>query len=173
MFEICTYGAPVLRKRALPVETFDDDLRKFAVELAETMYARDGVGLAATQVGRSIRVVVIDVSREGKSPVLLVNPQVTWSSEEVEESEEGCLSVPEIRLPVKRPLRVSVKARNLDGTELVIENADGLMARALQHEIDHLDGILFVDRASPIQRQLVATKLKKLAKESRGSPCTA
>jgi len=173
MFDICIYGSPVLRKKSVAVERFDEELKRFVEELTETMYERDGVGLAAPQVGRSVRVVVIDVSPENHAPIVLVNPVITWSSPEIEPYEEGCLSVPDIRLQVDRPVRVSVQARDIAGDSFVIEQAEGLLARALQHEIDHLDGILFVDRVTPLQRQLIATKLKKLAKASREQPCKA
>ena len=139
----------------------------------ETMYAEDGVGLAAPQVNRSTRIIAVDATG-GEGPAqVLVNPVIAWSSPEQEDYEEGCLSIPDIRLNVRRPSVVSVNAFDVNGKEIVIEKADGLLARALQHEIDHLDGILFVDRVSPLQRQLIASKLKKLAKRARDTACNA
>ena len=167
MFTVEIYGSPVLRTKALQVESFDDGLKTFAAQLVETMKAEDGVGLAAPQVARSIRVAVIDATGGEKPPFVLVNPTITFFSDEREDYEEGCLSVPEIRIKINRPSRVSVRAFDVDGKEYVIEDASGLLARALQHEIDHLDGILFVDRASPVQRQLVSGKLKKLARSHK------
>jgi len=169
MFDVRVYGSAVLRRKARPVEAFDAGFAQFVEELTETMYAKDGVGLAAPQAGKSLRVAVIDTTSREQPPFVLVNPQITWSSPEQEDYEEGCLSVPDIHLTVKRPSRVSVRAQNAQGVEYVIENASGLLARALQHEIDHLDGILFVDRVSPLQRQLIDAKLKKMARESRGT----
>jgi peptide deformylase len=116
-----------------------------------------------------VRIAVIDPTGSGEEPFVLINPVITESCEEREDSEEGCLSIPGISLKVSRPARVTVRARNERGEEYVIENADGLLARALQHEIDHLDGILFVDRASPVARQLVAGKLKKMAKGQKAA----
>ncbi len=161
------YGDPVLRKKARPARAFDKHLKGLVKEMVSTMREKDGVGLAAPQIGESVRLALVDPSGGEKDPYVLVNPEITFSSEEREDYEEGCLSVPDINLKVNRPSRVSVKAFDENGVEYVIENADGLLARALQHEIDHLDGILFVDRVSPVLRQLVAGKLKKLAKSHR------
>ena len=148
MFEIRIYGDPVLRKTAEPVRSFDRELRRFAGEMIATMREKDGVGLAATQVGESIKLAVIDVSRGENDPVVLINPVIFFSSVDLVEEEEGCLSIPTVRLKVKRPSIVSVKAQDFDGKEFVIEQSTGLLARALQHEIDHLNGILFIDRMS-------------------------
>jgi peptide deformylase len=163
VFEIRIYGDPVLRKTARQVSVFDEDLQRFAGKMGETMREKDGVGLAATQVGKLIRLAVIDVTAGEQEPIYLVNPAITFSSKELVEEEEGCLSIPTIRLKVKRPGCVSVAAKDLQGKMIVIENAEGLMARALQHEIDHLNGILFVDHVSLLQRKLISSKLKKLA----------
>lgn len=173
MFTVCIYGSPVLRRKAEPISDFNAELKSFAAEMSETMVAEDGVGLASPQVGRSVRLAVVDTTGGEEPPIVLINPEISWSSKELEDYEEGCLSIPDIRLKVKRPARVSVKARDVTGKEFEILEADGLLARALQHEIDHLDGILFVDRVSPLQRQLIASKLKKLAKTSRDTPCNA
>jgi peptide deformylase len=164
VFEIRIYGDPVLRRTGARVTAFDDELRRFADEMAATMREKDGVGLAATQVGRAIQLAVIDTTAGEKPSFILINPKIVYSSEEQVEEEEGCLSVPTIRLPVKRSSVVSVTAQNIDGKEYTIERAEGLLARALQHEIDHLNGILFIDHVSSLQRRLLNGKLKKLAK---------
>lgn len=167
MFDICMYGDPVLRKRAVEVECFDDELRQFVEEMVVTMKARDGVGLAAPQVNHSRRIVVIDPTNGEEPTLVFINPRITRFSDDLVDFEEGCLSVPDIRMNVKRPSIVSVSAQDLKGNEFQIDNTEKLLARALQHEIDHLDGILFVDRVSPVARQLVNGKLKKMAKAHR------
>jgi peptide deformylase len=167
MLTVLTYGDPILRRVATPVTHFDAALKKFAREMCESMVAKDGLGLAAPQVGRSIRVVVIDESRGEKEPLVLVNPEITWRSDETEEHEEGCLSLPEIDIKVTRPVSVSVKGQDIDGKPIIIDKAVGMLARALQHETDHLDGKLIIDYASPLQRQLLNGKLKKMAKAQK------
>ena len=164
MFDIRIYGDPILRKTAVPVTSFDDTLKRFVEEMILTMREKDGVGLAANQVGKAIRVVVIDPTAGEKDPYVLINPELTYLSGETDDDEEGCLSVPTIRLKVNRSKVVSAKAFDANGKEVVIEKAEGIFARALQHELDHLNGILFVDRVSLLQRRLVGGKLKKLAK---------
>ncbi|MFP4416748.1 MAG: peptide deformylase [Chitinivibrionales bacterium] len=167
MARIRIYGDPVLRKKALPVEKFDDTVRAFVDQMIQDMYDYDGVGLAAPQVGESLRVAIVDVTGGEQNPFVLINPEITWASEELAESEEGCLSIPDINLKVKRPESVSVKAFNENGEEYTISEATGLLARALQHEIDHLNGILFIDKISMVSRQMVSGKLKKLSKSRR------
>lgn len=167
MLEVRLYGDPVLRKTAKPIDVFDADLEKFVEEMIETMREEDGVGLAAPQVGESVRLAVIDASAGEQAPYVLINPEITFFSEEKEDYDEGCLSIPGITLTVNRPSRVTVKAQDVHGKPYVIENADGLLARALQHEIDHLNGILFIDHVSMLQRQMIQGKLKKLAKQGR------
>ncbi len=167
MASIRIYGDPVLRKKALPVEKFDDDLHAFVDRMIQDMYENDGVGLAAPQIGESVRIAIVDPTGGGEAPYVLINPEIIWSGEEVVEAEEGCLSIPDINLKVKRPESVSVKAYNEYGKEYTISEAHGLLARALQHEIDHLDGILFVDKVSPVSRQMISGKLKKLSKSHR------
>jgi peptide deformylase len=164
MFDIRIYGDAVLRKTAKPVTVFNGELRRFAGEMAEAMREKDGVGLAATQVGSLLRCAVVAVGRGESDPLVLINPVILFCSDDLEEDEEGCLSIPTIRLPVKRPSIVSVKAQDLDGKEYAVERAAGLLARALQHEIDHLNGVLFIDRVSPLRRRLISGALKKLAK---------
>ncbi len=167
MKEIRVYGDPVLRKKAEAVRDFDRHVAAFVAELTERMRTSDGVGLAAPQVGESVRIAVVDPTGGEQNPIVLVNPRITMRSDETENAEEGCLSVPDIRLKVTRPARVSVAAQNEKGEEFTISEAGDLLARVLQHEIDHLDGILFVDRVSPLQRQMVNGKLKKLAKSQK------
>jgi peptide deformylase len=138
----------------------------------ETMYHAEGIGLAAPQVGVSARVLVVDLRRDadGRESVepahlALVNPRVTWQSEETEKQPEGCLSIPGLEEVVTRPLAVRVEGRDPEGNEVTVE-ADALFARALQHEIDHLDGVLFVDRVSALKRRMLLKKWKKLEAES-------
>lgn len=153
---------PVLRTEAEPVEAFDDELRHLVRDLWETMYHADGIGLAAPQVGVGRRVLVVDLRREEEpeARVALVNPRVVWSSEEREKAPEGCLSIPGLEEVVERPWAVRVEGFDPDGKPVSIE-ADELYSRALQHEIDHLDGILFTDRISPLKRRMLMKKWKK------------
>ena len=167
MLELRYYGDPVLRKRAAPVETFDEGLKEFAALMIEAMRYSDGVGLAAPQVGASIRLAVVDAGNGEREPYILINPEIAALSSESEDYEEGCLSMPGISLNINRPARVTVKAQNEEGVSYVIENAEGLLARALQHEIDHLNGILFIDHVSPVQRALLKGKLKKISEKQR------
>lgn len=157
------YGAKVLRDIAEPVTEFNDDLVDFAEELIEGMYAYDGVGLAAPQVGVSQRIIAIDVSEGGDQPMVIVNPEIVGSSEQTCSESEGCLSVPGIRALVERPEWVTIKGFTPEGKEILIEEATGLFGRALQHEIDHLDGVLFVDKVSAAKKALLRGKLKKMA----------
>lgn len=161
------YGDPVLRKKAVPISDFNREFEELCEQLTDWMYEYDGVGLAAPQVGISQRFVVVDVSKEGDKPIVLVNPEITWKSEEKVTDSEGCLSIPNIRGNVERYASISVKAFSPSGEEFQLERIDGLFARAIQHEIDHLDGILFVDKIPPVKKQLIAGKLKKIAKQNR------
>lgn len=162
LLKIRHYPDPVLKKVATPVTEFDESLRQLANDMAETMYAAPGVGLAAPQVGISKRLTVIDCSaREEDSQLLvLVNPEIIEREGECFE-EEGCLSVPEYYACVKRSARVKVRFQDLDEQPHVIE-AEGLTSIACQHEIDHLDGILFVDHLSPLKRSIFRKKWKKI-----------
>jgi peptide deformylase len=149
VLEIRTFGDPVLRSPALEVSEFDDRLAKLAADMRETMLAAPGVGLAAPQVGVPRRLFTFDSGEEAGA---LANPRITWRSEETQDGEEGCLSVPGIYFPVVRAQIVRLEAKNLDGTTLERE-AEGFLARIFQHEIDHLDGILFVDRLEAEHRR--------------------
>ena len=165
--ELRIYPDPVLRQRCLPVEAFDEELGRFLDDLAESMYAHRGVGLAAPQIGETIRVAVVDVAQREEPPVLieLVNPEIVDTSGEVCEYEEGCLSFPGEAELVSRPARVTVRTRDREGNQYEIV-ADGLLATALQHEIDHLDGIVFIDHISRLKRNLVERRMKKKAQEA-------
>ena len=147
LLTIRTLGDPILRSKASPVVSFDDELATLAADMHETMKAAPGVGLAATQVGRLLRMFVYDAGEEDGSGTL-VNPEITWRSEETQEAEEGCLSLPGTYYPVVRALKVKVRAQDVTGAETEVEG-EGFLARIFQHEIDHLDGILFIDRLAP------------------------
>ena len=147
-------GSPILRQATRPVEKVTDDLRRLIDDMIETMYVARGIGLAAPQVGRTERIAVIDTV--GDSPFAIVNPTV-MASEGSEKGEEGCLSIPDIYGDVTRPGRVTVRALDRDGREIELE-ADDLLARCLQHEIDHLDGKLFIDYLSVLRRRAAMAK---------------
>lgn len=165
LLEILQPPNPILKTRAAPVAQVDDEVRRLAADMLETMYRAPGIGLAAPQVGVSRRLVVIDVAEgEERRPMTLVNPEILWRSTELVTAEEGCLSLPDQYADVTRPAAVKVRFLDQRGEPQEIA-ADGLMARCLQHEIDHLDGILFVDRLSPLRRNMI---LRKLAKVRRG-----
>jgi peptide deformylase len=152
-------GDPVLRTKALPVERFDDALRDEARRMAIVMEDALGIGLAAPQVGISHRLLVYRVDPESPT-VTLVNPRIEWSSRDEEITEEGCLSLPFVHVDVERPVAVLVHARDADGEELVVE-ATGLEARVIQHEIDHLDGVLILDRTSREQRKAAMRAMRE------------
>ena len=164
LLEIKLMGDPVLREEAAEVEEIDDELRSLARSMFDTMYDADGVGLAAPQVGVTKRLIVVDPREEGVEPRALVNPRVLETSEATDRAEEGCLSMPGLREVVERKAEVVVEAEDLDG-ETIRLDADGLHARVLLHEIDHLDGVLFVDRVSPLKRRMLMKKWKKLQAE--------
>ena len=151
-----------LRKKAVPVKTVDETVKKLLDDMLETMYESRGVGLAATQVNVQQRVIVIDISEEKNSPLYLINPEIV-EKEGLEESEEGCLSVPGFFEKVKRAESIKVKALNRDGQAFEF-NAGDFLAVCVQHEIDHLDGKLFVDYLSPLKRQRIKKKLEKIHK---------
>lgn len=162
---ILTYPDPVLKKKSAPVPVINDKIRELVHDMAETMYDAQGVGLAAPQVGVNQRVIVIDVSQKDEKPELIVciNPMIVHSEGESFE-EEGCLSIPKYAANVHRHEEVVVRALNLDGEE-VTYRAQGLLAIAFQHEIDHLDGILFVDHLSPLKREMFRKKYRRTAEE--------
>ena len=157
---------PVLKQRSTPVAGVDDELRALMDDMLETMYAAPGIGLAAVQVGVPKRVIVMDLARgdEEKAPRYFVNPEILWASEETIPYEEGCLSVPEIYDEVERPAKVKVRYLDYTG-EAVEEEAEGLFAVCIQHEIDHLNGVLFIDHLSRLKREQAVKKVRKAAKE--------
>jgi len=159
------YGDPVLRQKAEEVDTFDELLQAQADVMFEVMYENDGLGLAGNQVGLLKRMVVLDVplDDETRARMVLVNPEIL-ATKGKDTAEEGCLSIPEVRDDVTRPETITVRARNLDGEESTFEAHD-LLARAIQHEVDHLNGVLFVDRLSAIRRKMLEGRLKQVAQE--------
>jgi peptide deformylase len=165
IYPIVKYGDPVLEKPGATIKKFDSELEQLAEDMFASMYAAQGVGLAAPQIGKSIRMTVIDVSN-GKNPeakIVLINPEIIHAEGEVRE-EEGCLSIPGFRGYVVRPQFVTVKAQNLKGEPFEIRG-ENLLARAFCHEIDHLNGVLFLQHLSMLKRDLIRRKIKKLRKE--------
>lgn len=160
--DILVIPDPVLKQVSRPVDTVDDQLRVLMDDMLETMYAAPGIGLAAIQIGAPHRVIVMDLAREGepRAPRHFVNPEIVWASEETLPYEEGCLSVPEIYDEVERPARVKLRYLNYQG-EAVEEDAEGLFAVCIQHEMDHLDGVLFIDHLSRLKREQAVRKVKK------------
>jgi peptide deformylase len=163
--EILIAPHPVLKAKATPVAQVDDEVRQLMDDMLETMYAAPGIGLAAPQVGVSQRVIVVDVAREGEppQPLRLANPEIVWVSDDDACAEEGCLSVPEYYGEVARPAKVRIRYRDYENKEVEIE-PEGLLATCLQHEIDHLDGVLFIDHLSSLKRNIILRKLVKARK---------
>ena len=180
--DIVKYGDPVLRTKGKRLEAIDDEIRALAADMLETMYEANGVGLAAQQVGRALQLTIIDVSDaesrpsrmwlagqevdpKEHMPLILINPELQLD-DEVEIGTEGCLSFPEITAEIPRALKVKVNAQDLNGNRVEFEAA-GLLGRAVQHENDHLNGILFIDRMSSAAKAALAGRLKRLAAESK------
>ena len=164
LLPILKYGAPELKKVSVPVDTFDGELERIARNMIETMYAAPGIGLAANQVGINLQLATVDLS-VGEDPtqlIILCNPEIV-SVEGEQKSEEGCLSVPEFTDVILRPKRLVLRAQDIHGDEIRME-ADGLLARCFSHEVDHLNGILFIDHLTPLKRSLIRTRIKKLAR---------
>lgn len=179
---IVQYGEPVLRAKGARVEKIDDRVRELAQDMIETMHAAHGIGLAAQQIGKPLQLTVLDVSQvedrpstmklNGKNvdpksvmPIVLINPEITLDAQ-TEVGLEGCLSFPEITGDIERSISATVRAEDLDGNEIKIE-ATGLLARAIQHEVDHLNGILFIDRMSSAAKAALSSKLKRLQKQTK------
>ncbi|WP_297212530.1 MULTISPECIES: peptide deformylase [Thermodesulfovibrio] len=162
--EIRKYPDEILKKKAEKIETLDGNLQRLIEDMIETMYKANGIGLAAPQVGISKRLIIVDTSprQENQSLIVLINPEIIQSEGEIL-SEEGCLSLPGFLTRLKRKERVLVRGTDRKGKEIEIE-AEGLLARALQHEIDHLDGTLLIDRISPLKRELFRRKYLKSKK---------
>ena len=160
----------ILRVVSKPVAAVDTSVRALAEDMLETMYDAPGIGLAAIQIGEPLRLVTMDLSKKDdeKDPHVFINPEITWSSEELNVHEEGCLSIPEYYEEVERPAEVKVRYMDLDGKTQEIA-AEGLLATCLQHEIDHLDGILFIDHLSRLKRERVTKKFAKAAKRERAA----
>jgi peptide deformylase len=165
MDEITIYPATVLRRRAMEVEKVDGSIRSLIDLMTDLMYQGDGVGLAAPQAGVSKRVIVLDV---GEGPMCLVNPELVETDREKETAEEGCLSLPGIRIGVHRPRAITVRGLNEKG-ETIVKTVDGLWARAFQHEIDHLNGVLIIDHTTMVQKTLLKSRLKLFHKRGNQS----
>jgi peptide deformylase len=180
---ITKYGHPVLREKGRRIELIDDTVRQLASDMIETMYAANGVGLAAQQIGQALLLTVIDVSQSeipsdliinGQTkllddfmPMILINPQITHADGEITGSE-GCLSIPEVNADIRRSARITVHAQDIAGKPLAFQ-CTGLLARAVQHELDHLNGVLFIDRMDAATRASFSGKLKKLQKATLDS----
>ncbi|MFC1467485.1 peptide deformylase [Verrucomicrobiota bacterium] len=178
-FTVTKYGNPVLRKKAEPIAEVTDEIRKLADDMLETMYAEHGLGLAAEQIGKSAAICVIDVPADAdvdangdrenpdvEMPLVLINPKITEESDMIVTSQEGCLSFPGIYSNVGRFEEVTVKFQDRNATWVELR-VKGLLARAVQHELDHLDGVLLADRMSPVKKVALSGKLKKLAKQTK------
>ena len=165
LLTVVKYGNPILETPTEEVTEINDEIRQLVEDMQETMYDNEGVGLAANQVGSSKRIAIIDTS-SGEDPeilLVLINPVITDYSEELDEMEEGCLSFPEIRFDIIRPYGVTLEATDLDGNKQVHE-ASGLLARVFQHELDHLDGKVFIRFLHGLNKQMVKTKIKNMKK---------
>ncbi len=158
--EIVTYGDPVLRRKALPITNIDARVKKISEAMVEAMLRANGIGLAAPQIGIDERIITLDIDGEF---YVLINPEIIELSEETEEATEGCLSVPGVDAPVIRRTHAVVRGYTLDEKEITLEG-EGLMARAIQHEIDHLNGVLFIDHLTPAKRRFL---LKEYARKQR------
>lgn len=157
-------GDPVLREKAAPVAEVTEEIRTLIADMFDTMYAEEGVGLAAPQVGVGHRVIVVDPRDEDVQPFALINPEIVHLGDELVRDEEGCLSIPGLKEIVERPATVRVEAVTGEGEPVVID-AEGLLARILQHEVDHLDGILFLDRVSALKRKMLLKRWQKVKPE--------
>lgn len=176
--EIRTYGDPVLREKARPIEPVDDAIRKLAADMIETMHAQEGVGLAAQQIGETRAICVVDLppsydddghggrhNPDAIMPMILINPEILDPSGESDVREEGCLSFPDIRGNITRPVEITVRYRNENGESRVLR-AREFLARVIQHEVDHLNGVLFIDRMSAPKRIALSGRLKRLKRET-------
>lgn len=164
LLPILTYPDPRLHKKAKPVAVVDDRIRRIVRDMADTMYDAPGVGLAASQVDIHERIVVIDVSENHDDLLVLINPQITWMSEESQVYEEGCLSVPGVYDEVRRSAQITVQAQNEKGEHYEFD-ADGLLAVCVQHELDHLEGKVFVEYLSFLKQSRIKTKMRKLERQ--------
>lgn len=165
---VLKFPDPILRQPTRPVTEFDRPLLELLADMTDTMYAKNGAGLAAIQVGAPLRLFIVEPTVAGKHendpPVVFINPVIEWMSDETETSDEGCLSFPGVYVPVKRALKARTRALGVDGKEFVAEG-EGLYARAMQHEIDHLDNRLLVDFVGPVKRQMIKRKMERMTDE--------
>jgi peptide deformylase len=165
---IVKYPVKFLRQQTTAVETVDDEVKQLVADMVETMYAKNGAGLAAIQVGSARRIFIVEASvaggDENDHPIVFINPTIEWLSDDTESSDEGCLSFPGIYVPIKRSLRARIRATGLDGNEFVAEG-EGLYARAMQHENDHLKNKLLIDYVGPLKRQMIKRKMEKMTDE--------
>ena len=168
---IITLPDPKLRLISKPIERVDDSVRKLLDDMVETMHEAPGIGLAAIQVAEALRLVVVDLAKkdEPPQPLQFINPEIVWSADDRSVYEEGCLSIPEYYEEVERPASVRARFVDRDGKQQEIL-AEGLLATVLQHEIDHLDGVLFIDHISKLKRDRVTKKFAKMAKRAEGHP---
>ena len=168
--EILIVPDPRLKKECEPVTEVNDEIRQLLSDMLETMYAAPGIGLAAPQIGVMKRVVVMDVSddKDNPEPLKLINPEIIWESEDTSIYQEGCLSIPDQYADVERPIEVGVRYLDENGEEQEIE-ADGLMSTCIQHEVDHLDGVLFTDYLSALKRNMILKKVQKLQKTKKSA----
>lgn len=165
ILSIITLPDPLLRKVSAPIKRIDEDVRKLAADMLETMYEAPGVGLAAVQVGVLRRLVVLDTAKDGEppQPLVLINPEIVRLGSEMRQHEEGCLSLPDVRVDIQRPGWLKARYLDLDGKSQELE-ANGLLATAIQHEIDHLNGKLIIDFLSRLKRDIIVRRFKKQAK---------
>jgi peptide deformylase len=170
------YPDPFLRQPTTTVGEISDDVRTLIEDMVETMYSKNGAGLAAIQVGSPLRIYIVEASvaggDENDHPVVFINPMLEWVSDETEVADEGCLSFPGIYVPVKRSLKARVRATGLDGKEFTAEG-EGLYARAMQHEGDHLDNRLLIDFVGPLKKQMIKRKLERMSEEEAADLQTA
>ncbi len=164
LLPVLSFPDPRLRTIAKPVGKVTQEIRQLAADMFETMYEAPGIGLAATQVDHHIQLIVMDLSEDKTQPLVFINPKVTPLTQETQSYEEGCLSVPQIYDKVERPSRVKIDAIGLDGKAFEMD-VDGLLAVCIQHEMDHLDGKLFVDYLSPLKRQRAREKVEKIVRQ--------
>jgi len=159
VLKIVKYPDPILRKKGEPVEIIDGKIKKLVKDMVETMYTAQGIGLAAPQVGESLRVITVDITHKGDQLIALINPEIIYYEGECTE-EEGCLSLPDFKEAIQRKKKILVKGLNIAGDEVQIP-AEDLLSNAFQHELDHLDGILVIDRVSKLKRDIFKNKLRK------------
>ncbi len=167
LLKVIKHPNKILREKSEEIHEINNETKTLVYNMIETMYKNEGIGLAANQIGILKRIIVVDLQEEDKEldPMVFINPRILWQSEEYGETEEGCLSIPKIREIVKRPAKIKISYLDLSSKKHIIE-ADGLLATCLQHEIDHLNGVLFVDRLSKLKKDMALKKYKKMQNEN-------